>query len=151
MTDASILVGVVLERRPSSSPWVDFVWRPVAILVGDPEAQAWTPLGEVEGAMRFFAGTAALELHRSDTATYRDNLATGTPMVWVRCRMGAERPVVIAVTADPAEGEAFTEAGDDLVDQVPMPAEVAAALAQFVAAHHVERAFIKRRRDDDDE
>ena len=35
---------------------------------------------------------------------------------------GVEPPYdLIAVTADPAEGEAFTQNGDHLVDVVPMP------------------------------
>ena len=54
---------------------------------------------------------------------------------------------VLAVTADPAEGEAFTEAGNDLVETVPMPAEIAKAVEAFIAEHHVERPFFKRQRD----
>jgi hypothetical protein len=50
------------------------------------------------------------------------------------------------VTADPAEGEAFTDAGSNLVETVPMPPDVLAAVAGFVAEHHVERPFVKRRR-----
>jgi hypothetical protein len=51
------------------------------------------------------------------------------------------------VTADPAEGEAMTEAGDDLVDSVPMPDVIRDALEAFIAEHHVERPFFKRKRD----
>ena len=54
---------------------------------------------------------------------------------------------MVAVTADPAEGEAFTEAGNDLVDTVPMPAAIREALEVFLAEHHVARPFFKRRRD----
>jgi hypothetical protein len=54
---------------------------------------------------------------------------------------------VLAVTADPAEGEAYTEAGSDLVETVPMPAEIREAVEAFVAEHHVERTFVKRQRD----
>ena len=53
---------------------------------------------------------------------------------------------ILAVTADPAEGEAFTDAGSNLVEAVPMPAEIAEAIAEFIAEHHVERPFLKRRR-----
>jgi len=53
---------------------------------------------------------------------------------------------LLAVTADPAEGEAFTDAGNNLVETVPMPANVLAAVARFVAEHHVERPFVKRLR-----
>jgi len=51
------------------------------------------------------------------------------------------------VTADPAEGEALTETGSDLVETVPMPAAVRNTIAAFVAEHHVERSFHKRKRD----
>ena len=61
---------------------------------------------------------------------------------------GVEPPYeVFSVTADPAEGEAWTEAGNDLVDVVPMPETVRATIDAFVAEHHVERAFQKRARD----
>ena len=53
-------------------------------------------------------------------------------------------PVEVAFSA---EGEAFTEAGTDLVEAVPMPSAIAATVAAFVAEHHVERTFHKRARD----
>jgi len=52
------------------------------------------------------------------------------------------------VTADPAEGEAFTDPGNDLIETVPMPVAIAATIGNFIAEHHVERPFIKRRRGD---
>ena len=50
------------------------------------------------------------------------------------------------MTADPAEGEAFTDAGSNVVEAVPMPPEVARSIGRFIAEHHVERPFVKRRR-----
>ena len=75
-------------------------------------------LREDGDATTFYAGSADVELYRSETAHYRDNLATGAPSLWVVLRpTEAEPPYeLIAVTADPAEGEAFTEAGADLVE-----------------------------------
>ena len=71
------------------------------------------------------------------------------PALWVVLRpTGAQPPYeVLAVTADPAEGEAFTEAGNDLVETVPMPGGHRQAIEAFVAEHHVERPFFKRQRD----
>ena len=61
---------------------------------------------------------------------------------------GREPPYEIAaVTADPSEGEAFTESAADIVETVPMPEQVRTALADFVARHHVEHPFVKRKRD----
>ena len=152
MTSAALLtipVGVVVERRKATSPWVDYVWRPAAVLPGIPAAAPWTPLGAAADTTTFFAGTATVALHRTETANYIDNLSSGTPVLWVVLRpTGAEPPYeVVAVTADPAEGEAFTEAGNDLVDAVPMPPDIECALDAFIAEHHVERPFLKRQRD----
>ena len=73
----------------------------------------------------------------------------GAPVLWVVLRPTAVDPPyeVVAVTADPAEGEAYTEAGNDLVEVVAMPEAVREIVAAFVAEHHVEREFFKRKRD----
>jgi Protein of unknown function (DUF3305) len=145
----TIPVGVVVERHKATSPWIDYVWRPAAVLPGIPAADPWTPLGSVADRTTFFAGAATIALHRTETANYIDNLASGAPLLWVVLRPTSGEPPyeVLAVTADPAEGEAFTEAGNDMVDTVPMPSEVKDALEAFVAEHHVERTFFKRQRD----
>ena len=48
---------------------------------------------------------------------------------------------------DPSEGESFTETGVDLVDLVPMPDVVREMMIGFVAEHHVDQPFFKRKRD----
>ena len=150
MATETLLVSVVLERRIATSQWADHLWLPVAVLPGDPDIAAGTRLGATETGERFFAGSFALDLHRTDTPTYRDNLASGDPRIWISLRPGSEAalPELVGLTADPAEGEAFTEAGADIVEHVPMPVEIAAMLAAFIQDHHVERAFIKRKRRD---
>ena len=144
-----IVVGVVVERRKSDSPWVNFLWRPVGILPDAPDMAVWSVLREEEDTVLFYAGSRNVDLHRSETARYRDNLATGSPMLWVVLSPAeGEWPYTLAaVTADPAEGEAFTEAGANLVETVAMPDVVREAVESFVAEHHVEREFVKRKRD----
>jgi hypothetical protein len=144
-----ILDGGVVERRKARSPWLDFLWRPVSVLVGTPSATPWTLIGEEGDATTFYAGEAAIEVHRTETTTYRDNLASGAPALWVAlCPVASERPYeVLAVTADPAEGEALTDAGSNLVEAVSMPPDVVEAVIQFIAQHHVERTFVKRQRE----
>jgi hypothetical protein len=145
---AHIAVGVVVERRKPRSMWVDFLWRPVSVFVGNSSAAPWTPLDTEAETTLFFAGEAVIELHRTETTNYRNNLASGAPALWVALRpVASERPYeILAVTADPGEGEAFTDAGSNLVEAVPMPPEVVEAVARFIAEHHVERPFVKRRR-----
>jgi hypothetical protein len=148
---ACIAVGVVVERYKSRSGWANFLWRPVSVFVGSPSAAPWTPLGTETHSetIAFYAGKAVVELHRTETANYRDNLASGSPALWVVLRLTASGASyeLAAVTADPAEGEGFTDAGNNLVDQVPMPGELAEIVRQFVAEHHVDRPFIKRKHD----
>ncbi|TFV41693.1 DUF3305 domain-containing protein [Bradyrhizobium frederickii] len=144
----SIPVGVVVERRKAASPWVDFVWRGIAVLPDEPATTPWTVLREQDDATLFYAGSAAIELYPSETARYRDNLASGNPSLWtvLSPSEGVWPYAVAAVTADPAEGEGFTEAGDNLVEAVPMPEALLEAIEKFVAEHHVEREFVKRKR-----
>ena len=144
-----ISVGVVVERRKAKSAWADVLWRPISVLAGTPEATAWTPLTAEDEVTLFYAGEAVIELHRTETTNYRENLASGAPSLWVNMRpTELEHPYeLLVVTADPAEGEAFTDAGSNLVEAVPMPPEIAEIVERFVATHHVERPFVKRQRD----
>ena len=41
----------------------------------------------------------------------------------------------------------MTEAGSNIVEPVPMPDVVRDTVAAFVAEHHVEEVFVKRKRD----
>jgi uncharacterized protein DUF3305 len=144
-----IPVGVVVERRKAQSQWIDFVWKPATVLAGLPDAAPWTVLTDDGERASFYAGPAEIDLYRTETTNYRDNLAGGAPQLWIALRStGVEPPYdIVAVTADPAEGEALTESGNDLVDVVPMPEPVRAVVEAFVAEHHVERPFYKRKRD----
>lgn len=144
-----IPVGAVVERVKSTSQWVDYLWRPVAVLAGAPETAPWTKLAGENERATFYAGRADITLHTADTASYRDNLATGSPSLWVVLRPTDRNPPyeLFGVTADPSEGEAMTEAGNNIVEQVAMPEPIRETVAAFVAEHHVERQFFKRKRD----
>jgi hypothetical protein len=149
VSPGKIAVGIVVERYKAQSPWIDFTWRPVMALAGLPAALPWTMLSQERDSTTFYAGAAEIELYRTETANYRDNIDTGAPMLWVALRpTGVEPPYeLFGVTADPAEGEAWTQSGTDLVDVVPMPEPVRAEITAFVAEHHVEQQFHKRERD----
>jgi hypothetical protein len=146
---AHIPVGVVAERRKAQSMWADFLWRPVSVFAGIASAAPWTPLDTGAETTLFYAGEAVIELHRTETTNYRDNLASAAPALWVVMQPTASDPPyeVLTVTADPAEGEAFTDAGTNLVEAVSMPPDIVEIIARFIVQHHVERPFVKRRRD----
>jgi len=144
-----VSVGVVVERRKAKSPWIDVIWRPAAVLDGSPDANPWTELANDGEAALFYAGQADLDLHRSETVNYRDNLASGAPSIWIALhpRIGEPPCEIASITADPAEGECWTEPGDAIVEAVAMPESLRETVAAFVKEHYVENVFSKRERD----
>ena len=144
----TIPVGVIVDRIKAQSQWVDYLWQPSAVLVGEPETAPWTQISGDDNRASFYAGSATIELYRSDTGNYRDNLM-GDGKLWVVLTPADSNPpyALFKVTADPTEGEAQFEAGVNVVDTVPMPDAVREVLERFVAEHHVEQPFFKRKRD----
>ena len=145
----TIAVGVVVERSKGVTQWSEFAWRPVSVLAGTPETPPWSKLTDDGERTTFFVGVAEIELYRTETTYYRNNLESGAPALWVALRATETEPpyTVAAVTADPAEGESLTETATDMVEQVPMPEAIRQLVAAFVAEHHVEQPFVKRKRD----
>ncbi len=145
---ARIPVGVVVERRKADNPWADYVWQAVGVLPGQPDTQPWTVLKHDGDRTQFYAGPAIIEFHTTETSHYRDNLA-GDNKLWVVLRPTESDPAyqVACVTADPFEGEGYTQVGNDLVESVPMPDSIRTVLEAFVAEHHVDQPFFKRKRD----
>jgi hypothetical protein len=154
-TELSIPVAILAERRPGVTIWQSHVWRALAVLEEAPPVPAWTKLREESGREVFFAGTAEVHLHRTDTPNYKDNLEAAEPRIWVVLRdtpPDAMNPgmSIQAVTVDPGEAEIYTEGPSDLIEALPLPPGLAVLLASFVAQHHVEREFHKRKRDRQD-
>jgi hypothetical protein len=143
-----IPVSVIVERIKAESRWIDHIWQPREVLVGEPAAEPWTMLYGDDERASFYAGSTTIDLYRSDTGHYRYNLM-GECKLWVVLTPTESDPPyeLFKVTADPTEGEGQTEAGGNLVDTVPMPEAVRAALEDFVVKHHVEETFFKRKRD----
>jgi hypothetical protein len=146
---AQISVGVVVERRAARSPWSQELWRVLSVLTGTPSAKAWTVVDTDPEATTFYAGEARIELFRTETANYSANLATNSPLLWVVLRSTSKSPgmELLAVTADPAEGEALTGSGTDLIETVSMPASIGVRLQEFITEHHIDRPVYKRKRE----
>lgn len=141
-------VGIVVSRRKLAGPWAEHAWLPVKVLAEAPAAAPGTLLTAATEEMLLYAGSYEVMLHRGETGHYRDNLGSGQPSLWVALRPSGEHACEIAtVTADPYEGEALAEGIGEIVEAVPMPVECQAKVAAFVDAFHVERAFVKRKRD----
>lgn len=149
----SMPLGVVVRRTPSSSRWVKWNWRPVAVLPGAADAD-WRVLREEDGGVEYMAGVRMLELHRADAEAYHANLMTEEPSIYVVMRPnGPDQPspegvdyTLTAVTASPYEAQDDLDSAEELVERVPMTEGLKAWIGEFVDAHYVEEPFKKRKR-----
>jgi hypothetical protein len=141
-------VGVVVERRASDHPWQDHIWRVVAVIPGAPEVVDWTELGRGDGWVRYHAATLPVELFSSDTEAYKYNLEFEPPLVFIVLdpdEEGDHEVVPVIATVSPYEAQDYLDAPERLVESVAMPPAMRAWVAEFVAAHHVEKPFRKRK------
>jgi Protein of unknown function (DUF3305) len=149
MTDdsrsASIPVGVIVRRSPGVTRWVKVVWQAVGLIpfAGPGNWQELRRQGEV---VDYHAGTATLTLWRTDTEAYLTALNGRPPSVFAILRPGIERPSLLTVTASAFEAQDYADSGEDIVERLAMPEGLEAWVRDFVARHHVEEEFVKRRR-----
>lgn len=147
MAKLILRVGVVATRRPPVTRWGSGELRPTAILPAEPATPANTMLSDQNGAQLWYLGARDVVLYQGDTGHHQDNLQSGRPALWVALRgQDPARAEVVCVTADPYEGEGLASDLDLMVEAVPMPDAIQEQVAAFVAKHHIEIPFKKRKR-----
>jgi len=119
------------------------------VIPGAAPCGEWKEIARGDGWVRFHAGSLELELFRKETEGYKHNLSLEQPSVFIVLREGDEDdPQEITpflATVCPYEAQDYMDSGEDIVEQVPMPDSVAAWLAVFIEAHHVDEPFKKRK------
>lgn len=148
---ASLPMGVVVRRTPGVTRWARWCWTAAGVLPGAGPAD-WRELRRDGDAVEYHASTVTLHLWRTDTEAYLTAISTKPPCVYVilrdRVDTGSGHDVeVAAVTASPFEAQDHCDIEGDIVERVPMPEGLVAFIRDFCAEHHVERPFVKRRRD----
>ena len=142
--------GVVIRRSSGVTRWARWAWRATDILPGAGPAD-WKVLRQDGDVTLYHAATRTVWLYPSDTEAYAHELQTREPSVYVILRHVDGRPSapldVVMITASPYEAQDYADSGEELVEKVAMPAAMLAWVTDFVAQHHTEEAFIKRRRD----
>ncbi|CBS90782.1 DUF3305 domain-containing protein [Azospirillum lipoferum] len=142
-------VGVVVERRRVDNPWIEARWQPVLLVPPEPDRPDWSVVAEGPDWSRHYAGTAEIALFPTEAENYKHNLDGGKPCAYVILRPGGPAPGMrlLAVTVDPGEIDTHAEAGDDVIEPLALPIPLVLWMDGFVARHHVERPFHKRKRD----
>jgi len=147
----TIELGVIVEQRKIDNPWTEYAWLPVAVLTSPPKVDDWRELSSSNGITRFHAATLPLELFRSDTEAYAENLNSGTPSIYVVLSEddgdGNYPYYVSQITASPHEAQDILDSDETIVERVMMPDEVLAWINEFLDQHHAEKPFLKRKRD----
>ena len=149
--EESMALGVIVEKRKVDHQWLDWSWRPVDIIPEAGPASEWREIGSGDGWTRYHAATVPLTLYFSDTEAYLFNLADRVPSVYIILRdeddEDANWPVrVHLATVSPFEALQFEDSGEDVIERVPMTAEMIDWLRAFIEFHHEDEAFVKRKR-----
>ncbi|WP_090159187.1 DUF3305 domain-containing protein [Loktanella sp. DSM 29012] len=143
-------IGVVVRRAPGVTRWAKWSWKATDVLPGAGPAD-WTTLRTVDDVTYFHVATLDVDLHASDTEAYVHELQTRCPSLYIIMRADTARsdaPLrLVSVTASPYEAQDYADNGEDIVEKVAMPAAVRNWVEAYVARHHVEVPFVKRRRD----
>ncbi|MFY9241366.1 MAG: DUF3305 domain-containing protein [Roseovarius sp.] len=135
-------VAVLGVSHPPANKWAVRCTRPAALMADLPALTPGALMAETGDVRTYYMGDHAVVLHSGETAHYIDNLRAARPAIWVSCDAGA----VTLVTADPYEGEAMASDPERLVEALDMPAAIARRIEVFIAAHHVDEVFHKRKR-----
>ena len=147
MPTRTLRISVLAIRRPPVTRWGTGELRASAVLPQEPQTAPHTCLGTEGGVETWYLGGRDLILYSGDTGHHRDNLASGRPAIWVTLKgQDPARAEIMNVTADPYEGEGFASDPDLSVEAVPMPEQLRTEIAEFIARHHVEIPFKKRKR-----
>jgi Protein of unknown function (DUF3305) len=151
-TVVTIPLGVTLARERVDSPWQDHIWRAVSVFLDAAAVTEWRLLEQRDGYEHFHVATLLLELHRKETPGYLANLTSADPGLYVVIRPGAAthagtEPVhVHIVTASAHDVEAYGHLGEEIIGKVAFPEPVLELLEAFIAFHHVDTGFKKRKR-----
>ncbi|MFN9280906.1 MAG: DUF3305 domain-containing protein [Betaproteobacteria bacterium] len=146
-TPPTLHVAVVFERHKAPSAWEDWRHLPVEVVQDDGAFGAGPRMLRDDGhTARFLHPGLPVRLHRDEAEGYNLNLSSGAPVWFVMWRVSDEDPSRAwpeQVTLSYHEAGRLLDA-QERVDNLPLPAEVAAWLQTFVDLHY--RPEPKKRR-----
>ncbi|MCB1791942.1 MAG: DUF3305 domain-containing protein [Gammaproteobacteria bacterium] len=140
-------IAVILERRPASSPWVDYVWTAVGIAVGHhPRSQQPLLVRDDPQSTLFLVGGLKVQLFVDECESYYYNLVSDTPRAYVMAHVdepgGQPDPFRVSMSFD--EAHAYLE-GEDEIYAVDVPAELYRWTESFVIANYFPEKKRKRK------
>lgn len=141
-------VSVIMESRPSNSPWQALSWDAIGVCqiadMGDGKLpRKIIQQGDIEQTIY---SHLKLRLFRDECESYYHNLMSPKPGCFVIAREDEDdRPVPFLVSMSFDEAHAYQE-GDDLVYSVPIPPELYGWLEAYVVENYMPVKRKKRKR-----
>lgn len=144
-------VAVIMESRPSSSPWAEEYWQAVGVAVGrqgDTESIQSRLIYEEQGVRRFMYSGFHLRLYVDQCESYYHNLVSPNPRCYVITELSEDaEPMPLLVSMSFDEAHAYLE-GDDEIFAVEIPPEVYVWTEAYVIANYFPEKKTKRKLND---
>ncbi len=140
-------VSVILERRPATSRWADYVWEAVGITVGrQPGDREPRLIREDQGIAHYLVGGLDVALHVDECESYYYNLISDHPRAYVvaHAEDTIQQPQPFRVSMSFDEAHAYLE-GDDQIYAVDVPPELYRWTEAFVIANYFPEKKRKRK------
>ena len=143
----TLTVAVQIERQRQPSRWEDWRFRITDVLLDEGQfgSQMRTLRDDGNNAITLHPGLP-VSLHRDEAEGYYLNLSSGAPVWFVMWRVGEDDPSRAwpeFVTVSYHEAGRLLDA-QERVDNVPLPADMRAALQAFADEHY--KPEVKQRR-----
>lgn len=140
-------IAVVLERRPATSRWADYVWSAAGIAVASHASREPQLMREDGDSAFFLVGGLEIRLHIDECESYYHNLMCDSPRAYVVARLDADehrppRPFLVSMSFD--EAHAYLEGADE-VFSVDIPPELYRWTEAYVIANYFPEKKTKRR------
>jgi hypothetical protein len=140
-------VSVVLERRPATSRWVDYVWNAAGIAVGRHADDREPRLVREDGDIGYFlVGGLEVGLYVDECESYYHNLMSDSPRAYVIARLDEDddrpRPFLVSMSFD--EAHSYLSGGDEIY-AVDVPGELYRWTEAYVIANYFPEKKKKRK------
>jgi len=150
----TIPIGVIMAKEAFDNPWVDHIWKANGIALEFPTDIHWKKLSSSEKSTHYIV-SSELQLFRGETESYLSNINDKEPSIYVILRedddcdeSNDEVPLEVhLVTASPFEAQDYLDTGEDIIERMPLPDALLEQIKTFIAEHHEEEKFKKRKRD----
>lgn len=145
-------LGVIFERFPSSSPWLEYRWDVAGVVaVSADTPDEFRQVNDLGDRQQYLYTSLSVLLHKDECESYYHNMKSPQPGCFVVARKHeddanqAPEPFLVTLSFD--EAHSYLE-GDDEVFAVPIPPELYQWTEAYVIEHYAPEKRKKRKRTD---